>query len=102
MKWLSKIPGLLSSPVSVFIFIFLFIYLVVFGIIGLFVKPIQPSADLQLVLGNYTNVLSALGAALAAGAGAKHSKNLRDLHDKHAELQTSLNELHAKIDKMSK
>lgn len=101
MKWLTKIPALLSSPVSIFIFIFLFIYLVIFGMIGLFIKQVQPSADMQLILGNYTNVLSALGAALAAGSGAKHTKNLRELHDKHDELQKSVDDLHAKIDKLN-
>jgi len=102
MQWLSKIPALLSSPVSVFIFIFLFVYLVIFGIIGLFIKQVQPSSDLQLILGNYTNVLSALGAALAAGSGARHTKNLRELHTKHDKLQKSVDELHEKLDQINK
>jgi hypothetical protein len=100
-KFLSNIPELLSSKVSVFIFIFLFIYLFLFGIIGLVIKSIEPSATSQLIFGNYTNVLSALGASLAAGAGATHSKKLKDLHDKHATLQASIDDLHKKIDKLS-
>jgi len=46
--------------------------------------------------------LSALGAALAAGSAAKHTKTLRDLHDKHDALQASVDELHTKIDKLNK
>lgn len=102
MKWLNNLPALISSPISIFIFIFLFVYLCIFGLLGLFVRQIQPSSDMQLILGNYTNVLSALGAALAAGSGAKHTKNLRDLHAKHEKLQASIDDLHAKIDKLSK
>lgn len=102
MKWLNKIPELLSSPVSVFIFIFLFIYLFIFGLIGLAVPALAPPANAQLIFGNYTNVLSALGAALAAGAGASHTKKLRELHDKHDKLQASVDELHTKLDQLNK
>jgi hypothetical protein len=100
-KWLAQIPAALSSTPSVFIFIFLFIYLFIFGLVGLFIKQIQPSSEMQLILGNYTNVLSALGAALAAGAGATHTKNLKELHKKHDKFQTSLDELHNKIDELA-
>lgn len=99
---LSKIPAILSSMPSIFIFIFLFVYLFLFGLIGLFIHQVEPSANAQLIFGNYTNVLSALGAALAAGAGSRHTKKLSELHDKHDELQASVDELHKKIDKLSK
>jgi hypothetical protein len=97
---LQKIPAALSSPVSVFIFIFLFVYLFIFGLIGLVVQSFGPSSSLQLIFGNYTNVLSALGAALAAGGTAKHAESLRDLHKKHDNLQASVRELHDKVDKL--
>lgn len=97
---LAKIPALLSSLPSIFIFVFLFVYLFIFGVIGLFVPSLEPSSSTQLVFGNYTNVLSALGAALAAGAGTVHAKRLKELHDKHEELQTSLQALHDKVDKL--
>src|ERR1700757_2778992 len=99
---LDKIPALLSSTVSVFIFIFLFVYLFGFGLIGLVFAELKPSLDLQIIFGNYTNVLSALGAALAAGAGARHTKNLKDLHEKHDQLQASLDDLHTKIDAINR
>lgn len=99
---LKKIPEALSSPLSVFIFIFLFVYLFIFGLLGLVVKSLEPSSSSQLIFGNYTNVLSALGAALAAGSGSKHTQALKDLHQKHEDLRSSIDDLHAKIDKLQK
>lgn len=98
---LNKIPEALASTPSVFIFIFLFVYLFIFGAVGLFVKSVEPSTNIQLVFGNYTNVLSALGAALAAGAGSKHTKKLKELGSKHDDLRTSLEDLHSKVDALS-
>lgn len=100
-KFLAKIPQILSSTTSVFIFIFLFVYLVLFGIIGLFWPQFEPSSNVQLVFGNYTNVLSALGAALAAGSGAAHVSNLRELHKRHDDLKASIDDLHKKVDELS-
>lgn len=101
-KILQAIPGILASNVSIFVFIFLFIYLVVFGLIGLFVEGLAPSANMQLVLGNYTNVTSALGAAIAAGASTHNLSQMRKLHGKHEELKTLVESLHAKIDQQRK
>lgn len=101
-KLLAKIPAALSSMPSIFIFIFLFVYLFILGAIGLFYKSIEPSSNVQLVFGNYTNVLSALGAALAAGAGSSHAKHLKELNTKHDELKASVDDLHAKLDKLTK
>lgn len=101
-KLLAKIPGALSSTPSIFIFIFLFVYLFGLGLVGLFAKSLEPSSNVQLVFGNYTNVLSALGAALAAGAGTTHAKHLKALRSSHDQLQASVDELHRKIDKLSK
>ena len=42
------------------------------------------------------------GAALAAGSGARHTKRLRELHDKHDRLQASIDDLHAKVDELNK
>ena len=97
-SWLGKIPAALASTPSIFIFVFLFVYLFIFGLIGLVYTQVEPSADAQLIFGNYTNVLSALGAALAAGAGSTHTKSLKEIHKKHDELQSSLDALHKKID----
>jgi hypothetical protein len=94
---LAKIPSLLSSTPSIFVFIFLFVYLFGLGVVGLFVQSVEPSSNVQLVFGNYTNVLSALGAALAAGAGAKHTESFRKLHDKHDKLQETLDAISERL-----
>ena len=101
-KILGFIPRILASKISIFIFLFLFIYLVLFGLIGLFIEWLAPSASAQLVLGNYTNVTSALGAAIAAGASTQHLSQARKLRVSHDELKKSIDELHVKVDKLSK
>lgn len=101
-KFIDLIPRVLSSTPAIFIFLFLFVYLVIFGLIGIFAKNLAPSADMQLVLGNYTNVTSALGAAIAAGASTAVHSSVKKLHARHDELKKSLEDLHAKIDKLSK
>jgi len=101
LKFLQGIPGVLASNVSIFIFIFLFVYLVIFGVLGLFVDWLAPSEGAQLVLGNYTNVTSALGAAIAAGASTQRLSETRKLHHSHEELRGLVEGLHRKVDKMS-
>jgi len=101
-NFLDKIPQLLSSKISIFIFLFLFFYLFIFGIIGLVLPHLAPSANMQLVLGNYTNVTSALGAAIAAGAATQVSNQTEKIHKRHDHLEKSLQELHTKIDKLSR
>lgn len=105
---LAAIPRALSSKPSIFIFIGLFIYLVGFGVLGLFVKSLEPSATIQLVLGNYTNVTSATGASIAAGAGLttvattatvlthvrKNNKRYEELKQSHDELRRLVDEIH--------
>ncbi len=100
-SFLKRIPSLLASPVSIFIYVFLFFYLVIFSLAALLLpvlQPYQPSSSMQLILGNYTNVLSALGASIAAGTTTVTHASLKKLHQKHDELQKSLVLLHQKID----
>lgn len=102
-KLLAKIPEWLSSKISIFIYLFLFFYLVVFAIISLIfpsLKDMAPSANLQLILGNYTNVLSALGASIAAGSGVAIHSKIKKLHQGHEQLQDRVDELHKKLDKV--
>jgi amino acid permease len=108
-KLLGLVPRALSSKTSIIIFIGLFIYLVGFGLIGLFVKSLEPSDTMQLVLGNYTNVTSATGASIAAGAGLttvatttavlthvrKNSKKYDELKKSHDEMSLLVKEMHA-------
>ena len=103
-NFLGKIPVWLSSKISIFIYIFLFFYLVIFAVFCVIIPDIshlQPSANIQLVLGNYTNVLSALGASIAAGSGVIVHSTVKTLHKKHEKLQNSIDELHKKLDNVS-
>lgn len=106
-QFLEQIPALLASKISIFIYLFLFFYLVVFAVLTMWLpslKNVQPSANVQLILGNYTNVLSALGASLAAGSGTLIHHSLSTLYKKHdtmhEEMQKTIAELHAKIDRL--
>lgn len=77
-------------------------YLVIFGMLGLIFKQIEPSSSAQLILGNYTNVISALGASIAAGASTSTHIQTKKLHDKHDDLQQSIDDLHDKVDQINK
>lgn len=108
---LSLIPRALSSKPSIVIFICLFVYLVGFGIIGLWIPALEPSATVQLVLGNYTNVTSATGASIAAGAGTAavatsaavlthvrhNNKKYEELKKSHDEMRLMVEEIHRKV-----
>jgi hypothetical protein len=50
---------------------------------------------------NYTSVLAALGASIAAGAGVAVHDRVKQLHARHDAMQKSLDELHAKVDKLA-
>jgi hypothetical protein len=78
--------------------------LVIFGIVTVIVPEInhlRPSEDAQLLLGNYTNVLSALGASIAAGGGVMIHSKVKELHDKHEKLHNAIEKLHEKLEKFS-
>lgn len=104
-KILKKIPALLASKLSIFIYLFLFFYLVIFAFITKLIPALNswaPDNNVQLVLGNYTNVLSALGASIAAGNGvavrSKMDKMQRRHEDMHQELSDKIAELHSKLE----
>ena len=104
-SFLTSIPNILSSKISIFIYLFLFFYLVIFAFICMFIpqlSPFAPSSDVQLVMGNYTNVLSALGASLAAGTGVVTHNSMGKLHKRHDLLHEAIQELHEKIDQLEK
>lgn len=104
MTFFTKLPAILSSPLSIFIYLFLFFYLVIFALFALFIpalQPLAPSETTQLIMGNYTNVLSALGASLAAGTGIAVHTSVRNLHKRHDHLENTIKELHEKIDQLN-
>lgn len=100
---LGKLPAILSSNVSIFIYLFLFFYLVLYALVCGLIPALSgyaPSEGVQLIMGNYTNVLSALGASIAAGAGAAIHNSVKSLHAKHDSLRETIEQLHEKIDKL--
>lgn len=81
-RLLGHLPRLLSSlPVIVF-GILLFFYLFVFaGVATLLGHATAVSTNTQLILGNYTNVSSSVGAGIAAGASLTVIKRQRRAHE---------------------
>lgn len=78
---LGRLPNLLSSKPVIVFGIFLFFYLFVFaGLATLFGHPAAVSTNIQLILGNYTNVSSSVGAGIAAGASLTLVKRQRHAH----------------------
>jgi hypothetical protein len=78
---LGRLPGLLSSKPVIIFGIVLFCYLFVFaGIASLLGHSDAVTANTQLILGNYTNVSSSVGAGIAAGAGLTLLKRQRRAH----------------------
>jgi hypothetical protein len=78
---LGKLPSLLSSKPVIIFGIALFCYLFLFaGIASLLGHPGAVSANTQLILGNYTNVSSSVGAGIAAGAGLTLLKRQNRTH----------------------
>jgi hypothetical protein len=80
-KILGRLPSLLSSKPVIIFGIFLFCYLFLFaGIASLLGHSGAVSANTQLILGNYTNVSSSVGAGIAAGAGLTLLKRQNRTH----------------------
>lgn len=98
--FLERLPLLLSSKILIAFGLFLFFYLVLFaGIAALLGHPDAVSVQTQLILGNYTNVSSSVGASIAAGASVhaarsrqKTSKALAEVHRLTSELHTLMHE----------
>lgn len=80
-RLLGRLPNLLSSRPVILFGILLFFYLFVFaGIATLLGHPSAVSTNIQLILGNYTNVSSSVGAGIAAGASLTLVKRQRRTH----------------------
>lgn len=69
-KWLDKVPEYLASRTHIIFLIALGVWLIVIPLIP-GTEAIRPSQFAELVGGNWTNVSSALGACIAAGASLK-------------------------------
>lgn len=78
---LNRLPYVLSSRPIIVFGILLFFYLFMFaGLASLFGHSDAVSTNTQLILGNYTNVTSSVGAGIAAGATLTVLKHQRRAH----------------------
>lgn len=78
---LGRLPNVLSSKPVIMFGIFLFFYLFVYaGIQSILGHAGAVSTNTQLILGNYTNVSSSVGAGIAAGTGLTLVKRQRRAH----------------------
>ncbi len=88
---LDAVPRLLASKVHIGWLLVLFVWLIP---IGIFFPTLAPD-HIQLILGNYTNVTSDMGACIAAGAGLavrhqmrQHKQLIERVHQLTQELHT--------------
>jgi hypothetical protein len=68
-RFLAAIPRWLGTRIWILFLLLLLVYLVGIGGLGIIYPAIAPSANAQLILGNLTNVASALAASIAAASG---------------------------------
>jgi hypothetical protein len=95
---------LLSGKISIVIYVLMFIYLVPIPLLAFIpgLEWLMPSTPAMLIGDNYTSVLAALGASIAAGAGVAAHKKLKEHEKNQRDMKKSLDELHEKIDKLPK
>jgi hypothetical protein len=86
---LARVPAALAHKSHILFLIGLGTWLVLVPVIP-GTDAIRPSAFAELIGGNWTNIASALGASIAAGAAlaterhARHNrKNIQRIHDHH-------------------
>jgi hypothetical protein len=104
MNELNKIfSTLLSGRISIIIYVLMFIYLVIVPLIAFIpgMEWLMPSTPAMLIGDNYTSVLAALGASIAAGAGLAAHKRIGEHEKRQKDIKKSLDELHEKVDKLS-
>jgi hypothetical protein len=105
-KFLQLIPRMMNSRISIAIYLAMFVYLVILPILsyipGLEILQFAQNQTVMLIGDNYTSVLAALGASIAAGAGISAHLARKKYEQKHQNMQKSIDDLHQKIDKLSK
>ncbi|MDR1448945.1 MAG: hypothetical protein LBI84_01860 [Propionibacteriaceae bacterium] len=98
------ITAILCGRVSIVIYIAMFVYLVPVALLGLLpgLEWMEPSTNAMLIGDNYTSVLAALAASLAAGAGIAIHQKAKEHKQGIDELKRLVEELHAKLDAAEK
>ncbi|MDR0887205.1 MAG: hypothetical protein LBM97_00760 [Candidatus Nomurabacteria bacterium] len=106
-SFLNKIISeLLAGKISIAIYILMFIYLVILPLIAFIplFSNLMPSTTAMLIGDNYTSVLAALGASIAAGSGVAihaHVKKYTKKHQKqNDELGRKIQDLSDKLDQV--
>lgn len=94
---LSAIPPALSSRLHIAGLLSLGAWLVALPLVGI----AHPSTYTQLIGGNYTNIISALGAAIAAGTTVHVAKQQQNHGWDLANLTDSLMHLHQKQNRLA-
>jgi hypothetical protein len=105
MNKLGKVfSTLLAGKVSIVIYILMFIYLVLIPLVAFLpgLDWLMPSTPAMLIGDNYTSVLAALSASIAAGAGVAVHSHAKTARKRQADMQKSIDDLHAKIDRLGK
>lgn len=96
---LAYVPLFIKSRTSIVIGVVLFAYLVVLGTIATLTgHPAWVPDNMQLILGNYTNVLSMVGASIAAAAADKANQTVKVAHEQHRRTHELLTTISAKLD----
>lgn len=90
-KWLDRVPEYLASKVHIIFLIALGLWLIVVPLIP-GTEAIRPSEFAELIGGNWTNVSSALGACIAAGASLKAHSVVKRTHEHITEIHTHITE----------
>lgn len=85
---LTAVPRLLASMPHIIGLIILGFWLVVFPALGI----VHPSAETELIGGNYTNVTSDIGACIAAGGTIHIVRQHHKLHELVERLHRKLTE----------
>ncbi len=88
---LDAVPRLLASKIHIGWLLVLFVWLIP---VGIFFPALAPD-HVQLILGNYTNVTSDMGACIAAGAGLAVRRQMREHKALMAKVHDLTKELHA-------
>jgi hypothetical protein len=106
-KFLNIIPKIMNSKLSICIYLAMFVYLVILPILSYVpgleeILQFSRNQTVMLIGDNYTSVLAALGASIAAGMGVSAHVARKKYEKSHQQMKQSIDELHAKLDRLSK
>ena len=96
---MDAIPRLLSSKAHIVFLGLLGLWLIVVPLLP-GTKSFRPSATAELIGGNWTNVSSAIGACIAAGAGLAIHHKVRALHHEMRQDRIKAEQSHLLIEQL--